>query len=75
MTLAETYDTCLKFVENQQLPLSVELEHFDKSDISFEGFIEQLETAASNENDVHILNFNAGIAHNNHNLKGGHFSH
>lgn len=74
MTLAETYDACLKFIENQQLPLLVELEHFDKPDISFKTFIQQLEIAAVNESDVHILNFNVGVAHNNPNLRGGHFS-
>ena len=56
------------------MSLSVELEHFDKPGINFEKFIKELETAVSNENDVHILNFNVGLAHNNSNLKGGHFS-
>ncbi len=74
MTLAETYDTCLKFVQKQQLPLSVKLEHFDKPDLNFDKFIKELDVAVCNEDDVHILNFNVGIAHHNHNLQGGHFS-
>lgn len=74
MTLAETYDTCLKFVQKEQLGFSVKLEHFDQNDMSLEKFIAELETAVCNEDDVHILNFNVSIAHNNNNLQGGHFS-
>lgn len=74
MTLAETYDTCLKFVEKANLPLSVNLEYFDNPSMTMEKFIESVEKAVSNENDIHILNFNTKIAHNNPNLEGGHFS-
>ena len=74
MTLSETYDTCVKYIENMRLPLSAEVEHFDKDTITLDSFLKELEKAVMDEDDIHILNFNAKIAHNNKNLEGGHFS-
>jgi uncharacterized short protein YbdD (DUF466 family) len=74
MTLAETYDTCRTYLEKKGLPLSIRLEHFDKPSMTLEAFIREVQTAVCDEADVHILNFNARIAHDNPNLEGGHFS-
>lgn len=74
MTLAETYDTCVKYVETAGLPLAVKVVHFDQSNMTLEAFTKEIENAVLNENDIHILNFNTKIAHNNPALEGGHFS-
>jgi hypothetical protein len=74
MTLAETYDTCRLYVQKKGLPLSVRVEHFDKPSMTLEAFTREVEAAVSDETDVHILNFNARIAHENPSLEGGHFS-
>lgn len=74
MTLAETYDTCLKYIETAGLPLLTRVEHFDKSTMTFDAFLKEVENAVMNTNDIHILNFNTKIAHNNQALEGGHFS-
>ncbi len=74
MTLAETYDTCKIYIHNKQLPLSIRVEHFDKPSITLEAFTREVEAAVQNETDIHILNFNARITHDNPNLEGGHFS-
>ncbi|MBH8565314.1 phytochelatin synthase [Nostoc sp. CENA67] len=73
MTLAETYDTCVKYVEEKNLPISVIVEHFDKASMTLESFIQEIERAIYDENDIHILNFNVDIAHEIK-LGGGHFS-
>ncbi|BAY17503.1 hypothetical protein NIES21_33410 [Anabaenopsis circularis NIES-21] len=74
MTLAETYDTCKIYIERKGLPLSIQMDHFDKPSITLEAFTREVEAAVCNENDVHILNFNTRIAHENPSLEGGHFS-
>lgn len=74
MTLAETYDTFLNYVENANLPLSVRMEHFDTQNMTLDTFIREIETAVSDDQDIHILNFSVSIAHDNFNLGGGHFS-
>ena len=74
MTLAETYDTCLLYIKRKQLPLSIRVEHFDKPSMTLEAFIREVEAAVCDESDVHILNFNTRIAHENPSLEGGHFS-
>ncbi|MCP2726965.1 phytochelatin synthase family protein [Limnofasciculus baicalensis] len=74
MTLAETYDTCVKYVENANLPLTVSVEYFDSPSMTMEKFVASVEKAVSDTNDIHIFNFNTKIAHNNPNLEGGHFS-
>ncbi|WP_413163710.1 phytochelatin synthase family protein [Capilliphycus salinus ALCB114379] len=74
MTLAETYDTFLTYVEKAQLPLSVRVEHFDKTTMTFDNFIQEIEKAVCDDKDIHILNFGVTIAHDNFNLSGGHFS-
>jgi hypothetical protein len=74
MTLAETYDTCVKYIEAAGLPLFAKVEHFDKSSMTLDAFTKEIEQAVLNENDIHILNFNTKIAHNNPALEGGHFS-
>jgi hypothetical protein len=74
MTLAETYDTCRLYLREKKLPLSVRIEHFDKPSMTLEAFIREVEMAVCNETDVHILNFNTRIAHENPSLEGGHFS-
>jgi hypothetical protein len=74
MTLAETYDTCKIYIERKELPLSIRMEHFDKPSMTLEAFIREVEAAVCDETDVHILNFNTRIAHENPSLEGGHFS-
>ncbi len=74
MTLAETYDTCRTYLEKKEIPLSIRIEHFDKPSMTLEAFIREVEAAVCDENDVHILNFNTRIAHENPSLEGGHFS-
>jgi len=74
MTLAETYDTCKIYIERKGLPLAIRMEHFDKPSITLEAFIREVEVAVCDETDVHILNFNTRIAHENPSLEGGHFS-
>ncbi|SRR5579883_328391 len=73
MTLAETYDTGVKYCEDKNLPISVEVEHFDKASMTLDVFTKEIERAVSDENDIHILNFNVDIAHGIK-LGGGHFS-
>jgi hypothetical protein len=51
-----------------------QVEHFDKVSMTFDTFVKEIERAVSDENDIHILNFNTKIAHDNHGLEGGHFS-
>lgn len=72
-TLAETYDTCVRYVEKKDLPISVKVEHFDKASMTLDAFIQEIERAVLDENDIHILNFNVDIAHEIK-LGGGHFS-
>ena len=74
MTLAETYDTCVRYIGNANLPLTVSVEYFDSPSMTLEKFVQFVEKAVSNPDDIHILNFNTKIAHNNPNLEGGHFS-
>lgn len=74
MTLAETYDTCLKYVHHANLPLTVDVEYFDNPSMTKEKFIQIVDEAVLDTNDIHIFNFNTKIAHNNPNLEGGHFS-
>jgi hypothetical protein len=74
MTLAETYDACVKYVEAAGLPLSVRVEHFDKPTINFDAFVKEIEAAVSDNKDIHIFNFNTKIAHAHQGLEGGHFS-
>ncbi|WP_248277827.1 phytochelatin synthase family protein, partial [Brasilonema sp. UFV-L1] len=73
MTLAETYDTSVKYIETKNLPISVTVEHFDKADMTLDAFVAEIERAVNDENDIHILNFNVDIAHGIK-LGGGHFS-
>jgi hypothetical protein len=73
MTLAETYDTCLKYMVESELPIAVEVQYFDKAGMTLAAFTEELGRAISNEQDIHILNFNASIAHEAK-LGEGHFS-
>ncbi|GAX37371.1 phytochelatin synthase family protein [Nodularia sp. NIES-3585] len=74
MTLAETYDTCRTYLERKGLPLSIRIVHFDQPSMTLEAFIREVEAAVSDETDIHILNFNTRIAHENPSLEGGHFS-
>ncbi|MCG5059081.1 MAG: phytochelatin synthase [Limnoraphis sp. WC205] len=74
MTLAETYDTFISYIENGKLPFSVRMEYFDQRNMTFETFIQEIERAVSDDKDIHILNFSVSIAHDNFNLGGGHFS-
>lgn len=74
MTLAETYDTCRTYIQQKGLPLSIKVEHFDKPTMTLDAFIQEVERAVCDEADVHLLNFNARIAHDNPSLEGGHFS-
>ncbi|KKD35656.1 MAG: phytochelatin synthase family protein [Limnoraphis robusta] len=74
MTLAETYDTFISYIENGKLPFSVRMEYFDQRNMTFEAFIQEIERAVSDDKDIHILNFSVSIAHDNFNLGGGHFS-
>ncbi|MBD1913679.1 MULTISPECIES: phytochelatin synthase family protein [unclassified Leptolyngbya] len=74
MTLAETFDTCLKYVEKMGLPISVRIEHCDQPALTLEVFTQEIEQAIADHTDIHILNFNTRIAHKNPNLEGGHFA-
>jgi hypothetical protein len=73
MTLAETYETCLKLVDRAKIPVSIRVEHFDRPAMTQEAFAAELERASGEASDVHILNFNVNIAHDA-NLGGGHFA-
>jgi hypothetical protein len=74
MTLSETYDACARYIEVKGLPLKIRVEHFDKSSITLDYFISEIEKGIENEKSIHILNFNTRIAHENPSLEGGHFS-
>lgn len=74
MTLAETYGTFVKYVENANLPFSLRIEHFDHPKMTLDAFTNEVEKAVSDDKDIHILNFGVSIAHDNFNLGGGHFS-
>lgn len=73
MTLAETYETCVKFIETTGYPLTVRVEHFDRPSMTLDAFIKEIERAASDDSDIHLLNFNVNIAHDV-TLGGGHFA-
>jgi hypothetical protein len=74
MTLCETFDTCVKFIEVSKLPLSARIEHFDQAIMTLEAFKQEIEQSSTDPSDIHILNFNTKIAHNNPSLEGGHFA-
>jgi hypothetical protein len=74
MTLSETFDTCVKYIETLGLPLVARVEHFDQTKMTLEAFKQEVEQSVKDTADVHILNFNTKIAHDNPNLEGGHFS-
>jgi len=74
MTLAETFDTCLKYIEKTALPLSARIAHFDHPAMTLATFMAEVERAIADPTDIHILNFNARIAHGNPSLEGGHFA-
>jgi hypothetical protein len=74
MTLSETYDACARYIEVVDLPLVVKVEHFDKPAMTLDAFIKEVEAGVEAENNIHILNFNTRIAHENPNLEGGHFA-
>lgn len=74
MTLSETYDTCLRYVEVLGLPVAVRIEHFDKPTMTIEVFTKEIETGANDEKNIHILNFSTQTAHDNPSLQGSHFA-
>ncbi|WP_309729858.1 phytochelatin synthase family protein [Chamaesiphon sp. OTE_75_metabat_556] len=74
MTLSETYDACARYIEVVDLPLVVKVEHFDKPTMTLDAFIKEVEAGVEAEHNIHILNFNTRIAHENPNLEGGHFA-
>lgn len=74
MTLSETYDACAQYIEVMNLPLVAKVKHFDKSTIILEAFIKEVEAGVEAEHNIHILNFNTRIAHDNPTLEGGHFA-
>jgi hypothetical protein len=74
MTLSETYDACARYIDVVDLPLVVKVEHFDKPAMTLNAFIQEVEAGVEAESNIHILNFNTRIAHENPNLEGGHFA-
>ncbi len=74
MTLSETYDACARYIEVMNLPVVTRVEHFDKPTMTLDAFIKEVAAGAEAEKNVHILNFNTRIAHDNPSLEGGHFS-
>jgi hypothetical protein len=74
MTLAETYDTASQFLRSSGLLLTVKMVCFDTPGMTFETFLQELERASRDPNDIHILNFSVSIAHGVPNIGGGHFS-
>jgi hypothetical protein len=52
----------------------VRVEHFDKPMCTVEWFEREIEIAVRDVDDVHVVNFSVAIAHDNANLRGGHFS-
>lgn len=74
MTLAETYDTCVQYLKNKGLPMSVRMICFDSPAMSFDAFVAELERASTDPDDIHIFNFGVQIAHAVPNIGGGHFS-
>ncbi|MDI1450591.1 phytochelatin synthase family protein [Polyangium sp. 6x1] len=73
MTLAETYDTALRLMRSSKLPVSVRVVHFDRPEATLAWFKEEMARAASDPQDIHLLNFNVNIAHGTA-LGGGHFA-
>jgi hypothetical protein len=73
MTLAETYDTALRFVAAKGLPISISIMHFDRPEATLEWFIAEVQRAIADPRDVHLLNFNVNIAHEAA-IGGGHFT-
>ena len=76
MTLAETHELALRYVERASLPVSVECYHFDElSGNTLAGFRTAcIAAAAAGANDVLALNFHSGMAHGWPTGGGGHFS-
>lgn len=74
MTLAETFDACLAYIERTRLPLQARHRHFDHPDVTLEWFARELQAGSRSDADIHILNFNARIAHDHPGLEGGHFA-
>ena len=73
MTLAETYDTALRLMSAVSLPVSVKVVHFDRPEATLAWFKGEMERAAADADDIHLLNFNVNIAHDTP-LGGGHFA-
>ncbi|MDI1435534.1 phytochelatin synthase family protein [Polyangium sorediatum] len=73
MTLAETYDTALRLMRTSKLPVSVRVVHFDRPEATLSWFKNEMARAASDPQDIHLLNFNVNIAHDTA-LGGGHFA-
>ncbi len=74
LTLAETYDACVRYIERKALPVTARVVCFDDPDMTFSTFVDELREAVVDPRDIHILNFSVPLAHGNGNLSGGHFS-
>jgi hypothetical protein len=74
MTLAETFDTASLYFKNTGVPVTARMICFDSPGMSFEVFVNELERASRDPDDIHIFNFSVQIAHAVPGIGGGHFS-
>jgi len=70
LTLAQTFDACVRFIYEKSLPFIAECVHFDPGSVSVEEFRLEMKKACHDLNDVHIFNFNVNMAHNRKGLGG-----
>ncbi len=74
MTLSETHDVASRYVALAGLPIACVAMHFDTPGLSAATMAATFEAAVQHRGDVHVLNFDVGIAQGNPRLGGGHFS-
>jgi len=73
MTIAETWEAAVRYVEAQNLPVIVECYHFDSDVVTLEAFEKDLIVSLQDRSDILVANFSVKIAHS-WNVGGGHYS-
>ncbi len=74
MTLQATADAGIRYMEREQLPFAVTAFHLDAGRMDLSEFREMMSRSVLDPDDIHIMNFQVGIAHQIPSLAGGHFS-
>jgi len=73
MTLAETWEVAVRYVDKAKIPVIVECYHFDKDVVTLENFKSDVQKSVSDPTDILVANFSVKIAHS-WTTGGGHYS-